>query len=212
MEKYFDINEDKINIKCKMYCNDIKNINRILISCHGFGGSKENNASKKLSEEILNKYDDIAILTFDWPCHGTDVRKKISLVDCDIYYKKVIEYAKKRFNTDEIYLNATSFGGYLSLKYIHEHGSPFKRIILRCPAVTMLNVLNNNILTDENKELLSKNKNIEFRFDRKFIITKDFLNELEKLLKSELGKEASVIEYDSDSVNTLALDESVLLK
>lgn len=36
--------------------------------------------------------------------------------------------------------------------------------------------------------------------------------ELEKLLKSELGKEASVIEYDSDSVNTLALDESVLLK
>ena len=166
MEKYLDINEDKLSIKCKLYCNNIQNIKRILVSCHGFGGSKENNASKRLSEEILPKYDDIGILTFDWPCHGKDVKSKLSLNDCDEYF------------SDDIYLNATSFGGYLSLKYLHEHECPFKKIILRCPAVTMHKVLSNSILTEDNKEKLNKGEKIEFGFDRKFYITKEFIDEL----------------------------------
>lgn len=178
MIKYFDISEDKLNIKCKLYYSDIQKIRRVLISCHGFGGSKDNNSSKKLSEEILNKYDDICLLTFDWPCHGTDVRKKIFLNDCNDYFEKVIDYSKKKFKTDNLYLNATSFGGYLSLKYIHEHGNPFKKILLRCPAVTMYNVLTTNILTKEDKIKLEKDKQIEFGFDRKFIITKEFVEEL----------------------------------
>ena len=180
MEKYFDINNNHLNIKCKLYYNDIHNINRVLISCHGFAGSKENNASKKLSEEILPKYDDIAIFTFDLPCHGKDVRQKISLKDCNDYYEEVINYTKNRFNKNEIYLNATSFGGYLSLKYLHEHDNPFKRIILRCPAVTMFKVLSNDILTEENKELLSNGKDILFGYDRELKITKEFVDDLKK--------------------------------
>ena len=187
MIKYFDISEDKLNIKCKLYYNNLQKIKKVLISCHGFGGSKENNASKKLSEEILDRYDDICILTFDWPCHGTDVRKRLSLKDCNDYYEKVIDYVRRRFNTDLLYLNATSFGGYLSLKYLHEHENPFKRIILRCPAVTMYNVLSKNILTEEDKLNLSKNKDIEFGFDRKFLITSDFINDL---------KDNNILDFD----------------
>ena len=196
MIKYFDINEDKINIKCKLFYNDIQSVNRVLISCHGFGGSKENNASKKLSEYILERYKDICILTFDWPCHGTDVRKSLSLKDCNNYFEHVINYTKKKFKTNEIYLNATSFGGYLSLKYLYEHECPFKRIIIRCPAVTMHSVLSNNILTEEDEKSLSKNKPVEFGFDRKFLITKEFIDELKEndLFKFDYKKYKEIIE------------------
>ena len=125
MEKYFNINEDNLSIKCKLYCNDVHNIKRVIISCHGFGGSKENNAAVRLSEYVLPRYDDVGILTFDLPCHGKDVKQKINLSDCNDYYEHVINHAKKKFNTNELYLNATSFAGYLSLKYLHEHTNPF---------------------------------------------------------------------------------------
>ncbi len=189
MEKYFEISEDNISIKCKMYYKDLSTINKVLVSCHGFGGSKENNASKKLSEYILDRHKDVCILTFDWPCHGKDVRQKLTLDDCSNYFNHVINYAKKRFNAD-VYLNATSFGGYLSLKYIHEYGCPFKKMVLRCPAVIMYQVLNENILTEDNKKLLSHGKSFLFGYDRQFRITKEFVDSL---------KENDITKYDYSS-------------
>lgn len=178
MEKYFEINEDNISVKCKLYYKDLNNINDIIISCHGFGGSKENNATKKLAQNIFDKYDDIAVLTFDWPCHGKDVRQKLNLMDCNNYLNKVIDYSYRRFSARDLYLNATSFGGYLTLKYILENENPFKKIVLRCPAVNMYEVLNNNILTEEDRHELSKGKSVLSGFERKIRITPEFLEDL----------------------------------
>ena len=178
MEKYFEINEDGFNIKCKLYYKDLNKIDDIIISCHGFGGSKENNASRKLAKNVLKSNDNIAVLTFDWPCHGKDVRQKLHLVDCNNYLNKVIDYTYKKYSVRDLYLNATSFGGYIVLKYIKENENPFKKIVLRCPAVNMYQVLNNKILTDEDKKELSKNKSILSGFERKIRITPELLEEL----------------------------------
>ena len=178
MEKYFEINENNLSIKCKLYYNDLNNINDVIISCHGFGGSKENNATKKLAENILDKYDDMAVLAFDWPCHGKDVRQKLSLIDCNNYLNKVVDYTLNKYARD-LYLNATSFGGYLTLKYILENENPFKKIVLRCPAVNMYEILNNNILTDEDRYNLLKGKSVLSGFERKIRITPELIEELQ---------------------------------
>ena len=48
-EKKLDIYDSKNNIKSKLFCNDPYGINSIIISCHGFGGSKTNAATKKIA-------------------------------------------------------------------------------------------------------------------------------------------------------------------
>ena len=45
-----------------MYCNDTHNFSTIIISCHGFAGSKENNTTKKLAETFLDKYKKVRVI------------------------------------------------------------------------------------------------------------------------------------------------------
>ena len=176
--KYFEINEDGINIKCKLYFNEGTSVEDVVICCHGFAGSKENNGGAKLSESLISTKENMAVLSFDWPCHGKDVRQKLSLVDCNNYLAKVIEYTKRNFQTENIYSFATSFGGYLTLKYIYEHGNPFKKVFLRCPAVNMRNVLTDVILTPEQNEMLERGKDVVAGFEKKVRISKKFMDEL----------------------------------
>ncbi len=180
MEKYFDVNADKVSIRCKIYANDTRNINHVVLSSHGFGGNKDNNASKKLAEDLLSRYDDVAVITFDWPCHGNDVRKKLDLTDCDTYLTTMLDYIRNVMGVEDIYSQATSFGGYLVLKYISEHGNPFTKVALRCPAVNMYNAMVERILTKEQLMDLARRKDVDSGFERKVRITNDFLLQLKQ--------------------------------
>ena len=119
------------------------------------------------------------MITFNWPCHGDDAGKNLLLIECDMYLTYVIEYAKKRFQTEDIYAYATSFGGYLFLKYIAEHGNPFRKIALRCPAIKMYQSITNRIMTKDDRDKILKGKPVLVGFDRKIKISKQFLEDLE---------------------------------
>ena len=56
MHRYFEINEQSHNIRCKLYCQDPKDIRRVVIFCHGFSGHKDNAAAEKFAQRML------------WPC------------------------------------------------------------------------------------------------------------------------------------------------
>lgn len=178
MHRYFEINGGGHNIRCKLYYQDLRNIRRVVIACHGFGSDKDTGSAEKLAERLLNKYKGIAMVTFDWPCHGSDVKKKLTLDDCDAYLSLVIDHVRERFDTEEIYGYGVSFGGYLTLKYVAEHGSPFRRIALRCPAVPMYDALTQTIMEAGDLELLEKGKEVSVGFDRKILIGQPFLEEL----------------------------------
>ena len=180
MEKKLDINDYKNNIKCKMYCNDPYNINSLIISCHGFGGNKKNAATKKIAESFLKKYDDVAVLAFDWPCHGEDIKQKLKLDDCMEYFDSVINYAKEEIKAENLFLQATSFGGYLSLKYINEKNNPFKKIAYRCPAINMYDLLTKKVLSEDDLYLIAKGKTVQVGFNRKIKVDKELLEELYK--------------------------------
>lgn len=178
MHRYFEINEGGHNIRCKLYFQDLKSIRRCVIFCHGFSGHKDNAAAEKFAERMCNKHKGCAMVTFNWPAHGDDVKKKLSLSDCGTYLDLVISHVRQRFDTDALYAYATSFGGYLTLKYIAEHGNPFRKIALRCPAVNMYEALTTVILTPEDWAKLEKGKDIAVGFDRKVMISLPFLEEL----------------------------------
>ena len=90
----------------------------------------------------------------------------------------VLDYTRKQFDTNEIYAYATSFGGFLFLKYIAEHGNPFRRIALRCPAITIYDSMIHRIMTQDDYDKILKGKPVLVGFDRKIKISKSFLEEL----------------------------------
>lgn len=180
MEQYFQINEKGHNIRCKLYCTAPQNIRMIVIFCHGFGGHKDNAAAEKFARRMLAGDKSAALVTFNWPCHGDDVKKKLDLEDCGTYLDLVIRFVRQKYREPALYAYATSFGGYLTLKYVAENGNPFRRIALRCPAVNMYEVLTRAIMKDEELDRLKKGKSVPVGFDRKIPVSQHFLQQLQE--------------------------------
>lgn len=196
MEKYFDINENGYSIKCKLYCDKVREINNLVLFMHGFGGHKDNQAAAHFAESLLAKAKKTAVLTYDMPCHGTDVRKKLTMDDTYKYLDLVLDYIKNSMGINNIFLYSVSFGGFVAFNYIENNGNPFVKAAFRCPAVKMYDSLTAKILTDENKELLLKGKDILAGFDRKIKIDQAFLDEIENLSNKKLD----LIDYADDFV------------
>ena len=178
MERYFEVNGGGHNVRCKLYCKDPRSVARAVVFCHGFGGHKDNSAAEKLAQRLLSKFKDVGLITFNWPCHGDDVKKKLCLDDCMTYLDMVCAYARDTLGA-ELYCNATSFGAYLTLLYLSRMGNPFRKIVLRCPAIPMHQVLTNAIVDEKSLEALSKGREALVGFDRKVPVSPAFLEELE---------------------------------
>lgn len=178
MEKYFTINAEKSSVRCKLYANAPGRSQRAILFGHGFGGHKDNRAAERFAKRVLGKNAGVAVVTFDWPCHGDDARKALTLESCDRYLRLVIDHIRTTLADGKLDGYATSFGGYLFLKYLSEHDSPFGKLALRCPAVNMIDVITGAIMTDDDKARLERGKPAEVGFDRKVEITRDFLDAL----------------------------------
>lgn len=175
---YFNINEEKCSIRCKLYYEDLSSISTVILSGTGFGGHKDNKATERFAKRALEKNKGIAVMTFNWPCHGDDVRKTLHLEDCMTYMKLVVSHIQDRFGDADLYAYATSFGGYLFLKYISEAENPFLKMALRCPAVNMHDVLTAHIMTTDNMDVIRKGKPAQVGFDRKISLRRELLEEL----------------------------------
>lgn len=178
-QKDFSINAGNCSIRCRLFSNDPRGIELLTIFCHGFGGHKGSRAAERFAQALTAKKKSAALLCFDWPCHGDDGRKRLCLEDCDTYLRLVIQYAQETWTPRVLDCYATSFGGYLTLKYIAEHGCPFNRVALRCPAVNMAESLAENMMSQEEREKLEKGKELLVGFDRKVKIDRGFLRELQ---------------------------------
>ncbi|MCR5575458.1 MAG: alpha/beta fold hydrolase [Oscillospiraceae bacterium] len=180
MVKYFSINAEGCSIRCKLYTGDPAGVRSVILFGHGFGGHKDNKAAERFAGRVLEKNKGVAVVTFDWPCHGDDVRKALRLEDCDMYLRLVLAHIRDRFASPTVFAYAVSFGAYLFLKYISENGDPFAKTALRCPAVKMYEVLTSAIMTDEVREKLRRGKSAPVGFDRKIEIDRAFLDSLEQ--------------------------------
>ncbi len=171
------VSRNGYNVSCKLYYEDKKAIPAVVIFGHGFGGHKDNKAAERFAQRALDKLH-FATVTFNWPCHGDDVRKKLRLSDCDGYLTVVIEDIRERYGEPRLFAYAISFGAFLFLKYISDHGSPFQRMALRCPAVDLYGIQTERIMTPEELERIEKGKEAAVGFDRKVALDKTYLDEI----------------------------------
>ena len=104
--------------------------------------------------------------------------KKLALSDCMAYLETVIAYIKEAFHVEKADVCAVSFGGYLVLRYIATRGNPFRKIVLRCPAVNLYESMTGTIMTEEDLRKLEKGKKAAVGFDRKVELDRAFLEEL----------------------------------
>lgn len=205
MERYFEINEGGHNVRCKLYCGDVHDIRKIVVFGHGFGGHKDNGAAEKFAHRMISKHKGTALVTFNWPCHGDDVKKKLALEDCNTYLSLVVDSLRRRYEETALYAYGTSFGGYLMLKFIAEQGNPFCKIALRCLAVNMYDVLTGAIMAADEMEKLQKGREISVGFDRKIPVSPRFLEELQvndirKLDYLEWAEEILVLHGTADEI------------
>ncbi|HDL5699233.1 TPA: alpha/beta fold hydrolase [Mannheimia haemolytica] len=185
MEKRFEINEQGLSIRCKLfYEKELQQIENVVIVLHGFGSSKELKSNTKFGERLSSKYKGYAALAFDFPCHGDDARKKLSVEESITYLQLVINYAKTSLNAKNLYAYGTSFGGYLTLKYLAEKGNPFRKIALRAPAVQIYHSLMNR-LSEEERQKLAKGREILWGFDRQMKISQAFFDELTDITQND---------------------------
>ena len=177
-QHYFNINDAGLNIRCKLYSEGPGEVHTLVICGHGFGGHKDNRAAERFAKHVIDKNHGVAALTFNWPCHGDDVRKTLRLFDCDAYLSAVLAWARSRYPSAALFGYATSFGGDLFLEYISEHGDPFEKTALRCPAVPMYSVMTSSIMTADDLERIRKGKPALVGFDRKVALDRVFLDEI----------------------------------
>jgi len=177
MEKLYPINREGCSLHCKLYTDDPAP-KRIVVYGHGFGGHRDNKAGERFARHILEKNKGVGLVAFNWPCHGDDVRKKLRLADCDGYLTALIEDIRERYGDPRLYAYATSFGGFLFLKYILDHGNPFRRVALRCPSVDHYRIQTERIMTAEDMEKLQKGKEVAVGFDHKIMVDKTHLDEI----------------------------------
>ncbi|HDL4078778.1 TPA: alpha/beta fold hydrolase [Mannheimia haemolytica] len=185
MEKRFEINEQGLSIRCKLfYEKELQQIENVVIVLHGFGSSKDLKSNTKFGERLSSKYKGYAALAFDFPCHGDDARKKLSVEESITYLQLVIDYAKTSLNAKNLYAYGTSFGGYLTLKYLAEKGNPLRKIALRAPAVQIYHSLMNR-LSEEERQKLAKGREILWGFDRQMKISQAFFDELTDITQND---------------------------
>ena len=74
-----------------------KNIEKIIIYCHGLGSNKS--YASRFYEELLK--NNIGIIAFDFPGHGEDRTdfSQFSLALCIQYLEQIIQYAKENKRT-----------------------------------------------------------------------------------------------------------------
>jgi alpha-beta hydrolase superfamily lysophospholipase len=80
--------------------------------------------------------------------------------------KLVVNYAKETLHAAEIFCYSVSFGGYLTLLYMHQSGNPFTKVALRAPGIRMHDLMLKNV-KDTDRDKLAKGKEVEIGFERK---------------------------------------------
>ncbi len=172
MEKKLKIN----NLSARIYLPN-GTLKEVVIGIHGFGGDKESSVLVALGNSLIQK--NIALLTYDLPCHGeNDVSKPLSLEECFFSVKAVYDYVRKNYKNAKISFFATSFGGYLLLNFLNNNEIECNKIILRAPAIFMHKVLTDVILKEHFPNGVPQNEVIEFGYEKTLLIDNKFISAL----------------------------------
>lgn len=184
-EERFSIKSNQgYNISCvKRLPDEYVKLDKIIIACHGFCGSKDSGAIEMLAMS-LTKYN-IGVFSMDFPGHGKsetdgkDFRVENCIDDLNTFEKYIVN----EYPNTEIGFFSTSYGAYTTLLKLardYEKESienKYKKIVLRCPAINMKGSFVDDILEGKLEEFLAAGVQ-ECGYKRMIDIYKEYYEDL----------------------------------
>ena len=177
MKEYFTVEKDGHIISCRICRNET--VRNIILCGHGFAGSKDSGSVDHLASRVLKQCSDTAVVSFDWPCHGSDAAEQQRLDLNSAYIRAVTAYIHEAYHPENLFGFGVSFGGYQFLRYIAENGTPFLKTVFRCPAVNMHDVLTETIMTKEQLEQCESGQTVQAGFANKVPVDAEFIRQLQ---------------------------------
>ncbi len=143
MEKRFVIQRDEYEIPCRLEVPEFGEVNRLIISVHGFCGSKDEAIQTSLGEEMaLFSY---ATMRFDFPAHGENpmTDRELTLENCTRTLLAVAEWTQAEYPDVQKCMFATGFGAFVTVVALEDLteilGSV--RLVLQTPSFRMAETL-----------------------------------------------------------------------
>lgn len=138
MEKAFLLRRGQLTIPCALTVSDDEAPGRVVLGVHGFAGSKDDAIQRDLAEEMA--LFGAAAIRFDFPAHGENPEKELTLAGCVGTLVEVARYAREEYpEVSDLCLFATGFGAYVTLLALPELMKLPGRVklVLQTPSVRM---------------------------------------------------------------------------
>lgn len=195
----------KYEIMCKIFMPENANVKSAIIGVHGFAGDKESSMLNKLAEGVVESGS--VLICFDFPAHGESPvnETELTVENCKKDLLAVVEYINDKYPKTQKSIFATSFGGYISL-LCYDLLTEFN-YILRAPAITMPDLLLNNVLKIS-AETFKTQEFVDCGFERKIRLPYSFYTELqlqENLLHKDFERPIYIFNGDMDDIVPLEL-------
>lgn len=170
---------------------------RVLLGLHGLYGSKESSTLQELAQNLEDR--GCVVICVDLPRHGEYSDCPLTLPNVMNTIEAEIKYIKNAYPDAPLDLFATSFGAYSALLYLTKHDNPFDKIFLRCPAVNMSDIDDEDIEGGDNGDA---NEREEDSY-KTFKLTKEFVAQLKEndlFFRPPVTYPVTVIQGDVDDV------------
>lgn len=143
MEKRFTLRKHGYHIPCRLELPDYSDAARLVLSVHGFCGSKEDPVQSALAEEMsLFGY---ATVRFDFPAHGDNLMtdRDLTLDNCVTTLLTVAQWAQETFPEATKCMFATGFGAFITVQALEKLCKTLGhiRLVLQTPDFQMAKTL-----------------------------------------------------------------------
>lgn len=143
MEKRFVLRGEQFEIPCRLELPEFGDVSRLVISVHGFCGSKEDQVQTSLGEEMaLFGYGTVR---FDFPAHGENpmTDQELTLENCSRTLQAVARWAQEEYPQVQKCIFATGFGAFVTVVTLEELNEILGsvRLVLQTPSFRMADTL-----------------------------------------------------------------------
>lgn len=142
MEQSFILNQNNLNIPCRVSLPPHGDIRRLVLGVHGLGGSTQDAIQQSIAEEMT--FFNSAVLRFDFPAHGENPSEDLRLSDCVHTLLAAASHFRERFPAvEDLCIFATGFGAYVTLLALDEllELPGQVKLVLHTPSVRMHDTL-----------------------------------------------------------------------
>ena len=181
MEQQITLSQGTQTIPCWVSESLAGETRRVVLGVHGFGGSSRDAIQEGIAEEM--QLFGSAVVRFDFPAHGENPLRELTLHDCVETLLAVGEYARQRYaGVEDLCIFASGFGAYVTLVALPGLlAMPGKvKLVLHTPSVrmdeTLLAMLRNT------RDTLQAMDRIRLPAPRPFDVTYRFYEELRRNL------------------------------